>query len=180
MKKPISYVRVITLVYLSLSLTLMIGCTSEKQEGTVNNTNTEGKDINFYTVYNDFITTTGDELISDLIHSKQIYTFNDDDNWNRFKNKYFDEVNLPKMFLLEKTLICLPIFSARPTLVGQNYIDSIKLSGNALTVYINSTGVIFSGTKEQNESDNTYNLILATVDKQLLPKQVQTEVKYIN
>jgi hypothetical protein len=81
------------------------------------------------------------------------------------------------MFLSDKTLLCLPLFSAKPTLVVQFYIDRMELSGNILTVYVNTTGVEYSGTEEKLE--NTYNLIMATVDSDLLPEDVQIELKYV-
>jgi hypothetical protein len=164
----------------------MIGCMDKKQEDSINDTNenelssanTEDNSIEFYTVYNDFVVTTDDQIFYELIQkNNQIYTFTDDDSWYEFKSANFNELKLPDMFLSDKTLLCLPLFSAKPTLVVQFYIDRMELSGNILTVYVNTTGVEYSGTEEKLE--NTYNLIMATVDSDLLPEDVQIELKYV-
>lgn len=147
-----------------LLLFILVGCTSHKS-------------AKFFTVYNDFVSTKS-ELQKDLMQSNSVYTFSNDDSWSEFKSKYYNECDLPKVSLTGKTLICLPIFSARPTCVVQNYVDEIQIQGDMVTVYTNTTGVKYSGDEYQD--DAMHNLILVTIDSKTLPKQYKIQKKEIN
>lgn len=132
------------------------------------------KNINFYTIYNDFVFPANYEQE----HDNKISLLDDNYSWNKFLNcnkDSFTGAKLPTLSLYGRLLICIQCYPAKSTYLPQWYIDHIALKDDTLTVYLKLTGVV-----GQDDTDNNkygYDLILATVDYSDIPRNVNVQME---
>lgn len=156
-----------TILSFLFCVALLSGCTAAKHKSV-------SKDIKFYTVYNDFVTST------EVYHADTINVMNDIghyENWHTFRMRNFKGIKLPSPSLYDRTLICIRLIPANTTLLGQRYIDHVLLKDSKLTVYLRKTGIKCSLDLETNHA---YDLILATIDTRVLPKKFTANIQLLN
>jgi|GEM_PF-6244769 len=176
------------ILYFLLTMVLLIfGCSSKPVNYTSslknsnsdvssttqkNNEKNVTKDIRFTPVCSGVLDYSKNEKIIRKDIPNTATVFNDEQEWNNFKNKYLQNINMPDLDFFTKKFILINVMPAKQNYTILDNVIKVTLKGNELNIITDSAGTIKKAT--DTVYYKTFNLV--AVDSELLPENIKINI----